>query len=189
MRRRLFTLAALLSLVLCVAVTVLWVRSYWVAGYVSHGWEQPEFVAPADNMTNDQVVYASLNYGLCFFGWSLGGPGVFAHPLQHQSEPAMSRDDYDQVLKSRRDLGAGWAFLDVAYEAHERDSVTYSRRLRAPLWPICLASAVLPLLWLRHRLLHRFPAGHCASCGYDLRETPQRCPECGAVPEAKAETA
>jgi hypothetical protein len=41
-------------------------------------------------------------------------------------------------------------------------------------WPaLALVTAV------RRRL--RFPAGHCQSCGYDLRATPERCPECGAA--------
>jgi uncharacterized paraquat-inducible protein A len=34
----------------------------------------------------------------------------------------------------------------------------------------------------RRRLWRRFYAGQCVGCGYDLRGSPGRCPECGMVP-------
>jgi hypothetical protein len=51
--------------------------------------------------------------------------------------------------------------------------------LALPFWLLGPLSFV-GLLRTRH---HKPPAsGHCARCGYDLRATPDRCPECGRIP-------
>ena len=51
-----------------------------------------------------------------------------------------------------------------------------------PFWfLIFLPTALLiPLLRRRKRITPR--VGFCKACGYDLRATPARCPECGATP-------
>ena len=43
---------------------------------------------------------------------------------------------------------------------------------------ITIAAAALPMYQLAHRC-RRVSRGLCLSCGYDLRGTPERCPECG----------
>ncbi|MDQ3623823.1 MAG: hypothetical protein M3463_15255 [Verrucomicrobiota bacterium] len=57
-----------------------------------------------------------------------------------------------------------------------------------PFWALPLATAVLPALWLKRRWRQhrRAKGGMCLACGYDLRHTPDRCPECGATPAAAA---
>lgn len=50
-------------------------------------------------------------------------------------------------------------------------------------WLVLLATTPLPIIAFADaiRRRRRRKVGRCLSCGYDLRATPDRCPECGAV--------
>jgi hypothetical protein len=64
---------------------------------------------------------------------------------------------------------------------HDRKLLFFS------FWPLFTLVAFLPTLTLLVRARRAYTRRralrltHCHQCGYDLRATPQRCPECGTA--------
>jgi len=99
------------------------------------------------------------------FDWkeSLYGPGVRSEPPP-PPRPAWVGVSHDGDSKGERSWNA-W-------------------RIGLPIWSVVLVCGAWPgasvLFWGRERLRWRWKgAGFCRGCGYDLRGTPVRCPECG----------
>lgn len=54
--------------------------------------------------------------------------------------------------------------------------------ITVPIWPFMLPCAFFPIFWfLKSRRSIFAGANLCPGCGYDLRASPARCPECGMV--------
>lgn len=60
-----------------------------------------------------------------------------------------------------------------------------------PFWLLAILCGIWPALYWHPRRIRRqrITAGLCPDCGYDLRGTPNRCPECGTRTEAAAQPA
>jgi hypothetical protein len=90
--------------------------------------------------------------------------------LERQRDP-----DVIFVMLDHCTTGAGFLYgmLGGAY-----------RVLAVPHWPVVAITLIAPAVWavghFRERRLDRMgDRGLCRTCGYDLRATPGRCPECG----------
>ena len=83
------------------------------------------------------------------------------------------------------DIGmSGWALLGFGRWTAPADATIWA--IMFPHWFVALLAAPLPALALAsmtrvRRRATRRRAGFCPACGYDLRASPQRCPECGAA--------
>ena len=78
--------------------------------------------------------------------------------------------------------------LDHFPVGHPADPNSRVRVLLVPYWFLAAVAALPPVVraarWRRQR--RRSKLGMCARCGYDLRATPGRCPECGLTTPAGA---
>jgi hypothetical protein len=81
---------------------------------------------------------------------------------------------------------SGFGYADVAAATEMPGGFEYVgviRELIAPMWAVLALSIVTPAAWFVRTMQsgRARKLGLCASCGYDLRATPDRCPECGAI--------
>ena len=170
MRRRLLNLLTALSLLLCVAVVALWVRSgpMMRLDSVGRGWESCDFSA------------ISAGRRLCVMvGYWKGRSQTY--PWEWRSE-GQTRGFEPAYPPARTLLGLGWRTR--YWPRRDPPLVTMTNiAVVIPYWQIALIGAALPtgrmVSWARRR---RYAPGRCPACGYDLRATPDRCPECGASP-------
>jgi hypothetical protein len=177
MARRLFTLLSALSLLLCVGTCVLWVSSHVRPTWHIH--------VPAPATMNYRVLDLEHGYLAVYT----------VYPLA--TDPAAATAAFPDYPHAVDD--GGWNAMGLHWRQervmllHPRDrkivvilhrSTHFYFRLGLPL----LLSAVLPAWWLiQNRKLSREKRrkGICRVCGYDLRATPDRCPECGMLPAPK----
>jgi hypothetical protein len=174
-KRRLFNLAAAVSLALCVATAALWALSHHKTFRVAYGRGEASYQIRA----SDGVILVGCV--MLADGWSRQGFAVgsesdpFIDGWLRWPEPTlMNRVGFGLILDGSTRRAAPW---DI-------------RMLMFPHWAVLLMFATIVVRKvIQARVRGRTP-GSCPTCGYDLRATPERCPECGtAVAPKLAEVA
>jgi predicted RNA-binding Zn-ribbon protein involved in translation (DUF1610 family) len=168
-KRHFFNAIASVLFLICLFALVLWVRSY------SRGEDI------GINTTHHRY-FIRTGGGEVGFEWSLYNTPVNESAFQWDLYPRRTKSPY----MLRRDtflLRRGFSFSQSTMPR-----VGVSNALMIPMWLLVL-SFLLPALialrlgrWMRQR--DRASMKKCVACGYDLRATPNRCPECGEVPAA-----
>ena len=172
--RRLRMAGCVLSLALCGALVFLWGRSTTGADHVFYG------VCRDDRNVQRISLYSGVSRAGSIGLWVCRYP----KPAEQQG-PAhfwnWSEADRDNgVFPPLNRFGFAVGILD-------RSSATKRQMdyvAMVPYWLLVALTAAAPfraLVRFRRRCT-RACRGLCVSCGYDLRGTPGRCPECGAAP-------
>jgi hypothetical protein len=155
--RRLFTAVSVLSLVACLALAALCVRSYWIGDTFTA--LSPNAIYSVDVEQGRIVLACEIDRGA------------------HQWPRAPRRAFHASDRPPRR----RWA-VQFLYHNRRGASGNAGRLLVFPIWLLAVATAMVPACWLSALLWRRSrrKAGGCPRCGYNLTgNTSGVCPECG----------
>jgi hypothetical protein len=186
--RRLFALAAAASLVLCVGVAVLWVRSYRVADE----WARDHYLYPdpvvdpgtpeegPDVVPNREFRGVISANGCLWLGTVLD---MHLRPEAQTSADGWHGDR--EAYVGMWPLGGRWfCRWSGLYDPDRGEPGGGFDGVVVPYWSVCLVTLLPTAPFVRRAARRRAQAsrhrrGLCRGCGYDLRATAHRCPECG----------
>ena len=185
MRRRLFSLLAACSLALCIASVFLWLRSDTSADAIGYA---KQYRAGEVSFVNGRLhVWAWATSDPSYAGktWWPGWRYIAPTPLM--SWARLLPGDTVAWVTSSFDF-AGTVYLCFSLPRGKfTDTIWY---FYTPAWVVVLATATPPAWWAwrrgRARAARARERGLCPSCGYDLRASPERCPECGTAAGPRA---
>jgi hypothetical protein len=157
MKHRLLNILTVLALLLCLAVVAVWVRSYL-----------PEQFHLRSHKGRILLIFAAKQHGEWFSpqAWNISTDELVHSIYLHTGgEPGSIRFAFSGFEMALTDRDSGFWFFAV------------------PHWAVALPLAALAGWgwWTRRRRSRRETAGRCLGCGYDLRGSPGRCPECGTA--------
>jgi hypothetical protein len=188
MIRRPFPFISAMSLLLLMATAVLWIRSYFVVD--DFLWQQR---SPTRAAMWEGVVSRGRFFAIKIDGVWLANPG-WKHAVSSGAVHVgvVGADLFSRLGFSISIQGAGPLYelasdgTPVLNTSMTPEPTQSLRAIGFPRWLPTALFALPPICWAIPRLfrrVHRTP-GACRCCGYDLRASKDRCPECGTLIQA-----
>jgi hypothetical protein len=174
--RILWTTFAAGSLFCCAAAAVLWVRSYFATDTLDHRYRERAWYLMTTRGTLKVLRVDRFSNRLI-----AGRTGGWRHRVELPKDNRVP-SEYATPLPGELSLPGLVTRSRADDFGQERFVILHLA------YPTALF-ALAPLAWLagyrkRRRRAARARGGLCASCGYDLRASAGRCPECGGVAAA-----